>query len=295
MILLNQLSQLGMGTSKAGSLGSRMSIRQFSEFLAIASANQLNLIDTADAYGSGDAERLIRTCIGSRAASFFVITKAGLPYVHTPGWLSPLNQIAKKVKQKAGGKTNFSAAYLIRSLQKSNTRLGVDAADAFLLHEPDWDALSGTDAWEGLSSIRKQGLARYTGVSTNDIRVIEDGIGRGQVQLVQTSVNWNDRRADAILTLCQRHAIPVIANQVLQPYQSLIPAFNRQADTIRALDGLAGISLVQLLIAAALGGRNVHSVLFGTRSAVHLQHNITSLHYTAGVARNLPAIQQLLA
>lgn len=150
MISLDQLSRLGMGTSKAGSLGSRMSTRQFSEFLSIAAANQLNLIDTADAYGSGDAERLIRACIGSKAAPFFVITKAGLPYVHTPGWLSPLNQIAKKVKQKAGAKTNFSAAYLIKSLQKSNKRLGVEAADAFLLHEPDWNALSGTDAWEGL-------------------------------------------------------------------------------------------------------------------------------------------------
>ncbi|MBC3787719.1 aldo/keto reductase [Spirosoma utsteinense] len=294
MIALDQISQLGIGTSRAASLGSRLSTDQFRAFLDVASAGKVNLIDTADAYGSGDSERLIRASVKASGQSFFIITKAGLPYVHTPGWLSPLNQLGKKVKQKAGGRTNYTAGYLLDSLQKSNKRLGLEAADAFLLHEPGWDDIADCDSWDGLAKIRKTGLARYTGVSTNDYRVVEEGIRSGQVQLVQTSATWNDTGSNTILDLCQTHGIPVIANQVLRPYKSLMNQFKANEVAIHQLDGLADISLVQLLIAAVLTGKKVDAVLFGTSDLAHLAHNIDALRYTDKVAASLPTLNQLL-
>lgn len=294
MITLAQLSRLGIGTSRAGSLGSRLSPDYFGSFLKTASGQGLNLIDTADFYGSGDAERLIRKGLKASAVPFFVITKAGLPCVHTPGWLSPLNQLAKKVKQRAGSRRNYTAAYLIDSLQKSNRRLGVEAADGFLLHEPVWDDIADADSWDGLQKIRQSGLARYTGVSTNDYRVVEEGIRSGQVQLVQTSACWNDTGADAIIRLCRANSIPVLVNQVLRPYQSLQPRFAQNADAIHRLEGLAGISLAQLLIAAVLVEKTVDAALFGTSDLAHLTHNIGALRYTTPLAQHLPILNELL-
>lgn len=294
MITLNQLSRLGIGTSRTGSLGSRLSVEQFGALLKIASDNQVNIIDTADFYGSGDAERLIRKGVRANGSPFFIITKAGLPCFHTPGWLSPLNQIAKKVKQKAGSRRNYTAAYLIDSLQKSNKRLGVEAADAFLLHEPNWDDIADADSWDGLQRIRQSGLARFTGVSTNDFRVVEEGIKSGQVQVVQTSASWNDDSADDILALCRKHNIPVVANQVLRAHKSLLGRYTEKAGQINQLDGLAGMSLVQFLIAAALVDKKADAVLFGTSDPAHLFHNIGALQYMAALPQHLSTLKTLL-
>ena len=294
MIALDQLSPLGIGTSRAASLGSRLSVDQFRTFLDVAAAGNVNLIDTADFYGSGDSERLIARGIKATGHQFFVVTKAGLPCVHTPGWLSPLNQIGKKIKQRTGARNNYTAEYLIASVQKSNKRLGVAAADALLLHEPNWEDIADSDSWDGLATIRQSGLARYTGVSTDDYRVVEEGIRSGQVQVVQTPVSWADTRTDDILELCRANNIPVIANQVLRPYKSMLDRFRASETAIHQLDGLADISLVQVLIGAVLTGKPVNSILFGTSDAAHLTHNIATLRYTNAVARHLPLLTELL-
>ncbi|UOQ77679.1 aldo/keto reductase [Hymenobacter sp. 5516J-16] len=293
MISLEQLSPLGIGTSRVASLGSRLAPAAFAEMLQVAAEREVNLIDTADFYGSGDAERLIRKGIKATGKPFFVVTKAGQPYVHTPGWLSPLNQLAKKVKQRSGAKNNYTSAYLIRSVQKSNQRLGVEAADALLLHEPTWHDIAHADPWEGLATIRKQGLARYTGVSSNDYRVVEAGLASGQVQLVQTTVSW--RRPNPIVALCQAHGVPVLANMVLQPFSALQPTFARQATAVQQLPGLTGLSLAQLLIGAVLAEKQADIVLFGTSSLGHLQHNMEALRYLPSLPAALPHLHQLLA
>ncbi|GAB3024018.1 aldo/keto reductase [Spirosoma pulveris] len=295
MITLDQLSPLGIGTSRAASLGSRLATHDFVEFLRVASEGGINLIDTADFYGSGDAERLISRSVRATGLPFFVVTKAGLPRVHTPGWLSPLNQIGKKIIQRVGAKKNYTSGYLLDSVRQSNKRLRVEAADALLLHEPDWADLADADSWDGLAQIRQQGLARYTGVSTNDYRVVEEGIRSGQVQLVQTAVCWQENGTSPILELCRLHRIPVIANQTLRPFQSLKDTFSRNADAIRQLDGLSKISLPQFLIAAVLAEGKSTSALFGTSNPEHLRHNIDALPYVEPLRPHLSRLNQLLS
>ncbi|AUD02605.1 aldo/keto reductase [Spirosoma pollinicola] len=295
MITLDQLSSLGIGTSRAASLGSRLTPDFFAGLLHLASERGVNLIDTADFYGSGDSERLIARCLKKTGLPFFVVTKAGLPCVNAPGWMSPLNQVVKKIKQRTGTKNNYSAAYLISSVQKSAKRLSVDAVDAFLLHEPSWDDIANADSWEGLAKIRQQGLARYTGVSSNDYRVVEEGIRSGQVQLVQTSTAWQEGSDSPILDLCRMHNIPVVGNQVLRPYKSLQGKFNQQEKAIQELDGLEGMSLPQFLIASVLAEKKIDTVLFGTSDLAHLAHNIASLRYVSALPPSLSRINQLLS
>lgn len=295
MITLDKLSSLGIGTSRAASLGSRLAPDFFASLLELASGQGINLIDTADFYGSGDAERLIAKTLKATGLPFFIITKAGLPCVHTSGWLSPLNQIGKKIKQRTGAKNNYTAAYLIESVQKSNKRLRMEAADALLLHEPTWTDIADADSWDGLAKIRQQGLARYTGVSSNDYRVVEEGILSGQVQIVQTSTAWQASSTFPILELCRLHNIPVVGNQVLQPYKSFQARFAQQENAIHDLAGLANMSLPQFLIASVLAEKKTQSVLFGTSNLAHLAHNIASLRYVSALPPSLSRINQLLS
>jgi pyridoxine 4-dehydrogenase len=61
------------------------------------------------------------------------------------------------------------------------------------------------------------------------------------------------------------------------------------------LDGLAEISLPQLLIAAVLAENKADAVLFGTSNLIHLAHNIDSLRYLPSLPPALPVLHQLLA
>ncbi|GAB3724217.1 aldo/keto reductase [Spirosoma lituiforme] len=295
MITLDKLSSFGIGTSRAASLGSRLTPDFFASLLRLASEQDVNLIDTADFYGSGDSERLISKTLRTTGLPFFVMTKAGLPRVHAPGWLSPLNQIGKKIIQRAGAKNNYTAAYLIDSVQKSNRRLQVEAADALLLHEPNWSDIADADSWDGLAKIRQQGLARYTGVSSNDYKVVEEGIRSGQVQLVQTATAWQADGTYSISDLCRRHNIPVVGNQALSPLKTLREKFAQHTAAIHQLDGLADMSLPQFLLASLLADKKANSVLFGTSDLTHLAHNIASQRYVAALPPSLPRLTQLLS
>lgn len=293
MISLNQLSRIGIGTSHTASLGSRLPPAAFAALLKLATERGVNLLDTSDFYGSGDAERLIGQTLKATGYPFFVVTKAGLPRVHAPSWLSPFHQLAKKLKQRAGAKSNYSAAYLLASVQLSNQRLGVAAVDALLLHEPSWADVADTDAWQGLAAIRQQGLARYTGVSTDDYRVVEAGIRSGQVQLVQTALSW--RADNAIATLCHAHHIPVIANQTSPPPGRLPASFAQHEATIQGLPGLAGLSLVQLLLGGVLAEGTADAVLVGTSEPAPFVHQLDSVRYLPSLQLALPTLHQLVA
>lgn len=291
MISLTQLSRVGINTSHTASLGSRLPPAAFATLLQLATERGVNLLDTSDFYGSGDAERLIGRTLKATGYPFFVMTKAGLPRVHAPSWLSPLHQLAKKLKQRAGAKNNYSAAYLLASVQRSNQRLGVAAVDALLLHEPTWADLVDTDAWEGLAVIRQQGLARYTGVSSDDYRVVEAGIRSGQVQLVQTTLTW--RADNAIATLCHAHHIPVIALPTQPPVGRLPASFAQHEATIQGLPGLAGISLAQLQLGGVLAEGTADAVLVSTSEPAHFVHQLDSLSYLPNLQIALPTLHQI--
>lgn len=289
-----EMSDIGLGTSNIASLGRAISPEMFSRMLQVAREKKTNVIDTADTYGSGDSERLISKCLKNKRSSFFIVTKAGLPYVNTPSFLSPLNQIGKKVKQKLGYQKKFNSEYVIKSVAKSNQRLNTEAVDAFLLHEPSFKEIDGVDCWTGLEKIKKSGLARFTGVSSNDYAVVKQGIETGQVDLVETSFTWTKSYRNSIVELCNQYNIPVMVNQVLKPYRSLQQLFNKNKDTIHQLEGLQGISLVQLLIAAIVAENKVKTVLVGTSDLNHLSANIDSLKYSKAISENINTIKNLL-
>src|SRR5437899_2655867 len=103
----------GLGTSQIASLGRRLPYSKALKLFGTAFDNNVNIIDTADTYGSGDSEYLIGKILSQMNDNPFIITKAGFPYSAAPYWLSPLNQIAKKVKQKLHFRKNYTSEYII--------------------------------------------------------------------------------------------------------------------------------------------------------------------------------------
>ena len=269
------ISAFGLGTSNLASLGKRMSAIDAINLFNCASENNVKLIDTANTYGSGDAERMIAKGILGRRNEFSIMTKAGFPFLALPGFLSPINQIGKKIFQKCNVKKNYSKEYLINSLYGSLKRLRTDHVDAFLLHEPIYqELLHHDDCWEALYQIKKSGMAANIGMSTNDKDAFFLGFNNIELDIVQTSMPYFDKNSDSsVFYSCKERGIPVVANQVLKPvgylknnleFIGLLGKYNQTLNDI-----------VPILTAYSKDFMNSDCVLIGTRNPGHLIQNST--------------------
>jgi len=106
----------------------------------------VNLIDTADAYSEGGAERMLGQVIHGRRARVLLATKARFPRGVGPN--------------DAG----LSRHHLIEACDASLQRLEVDHIDLYQLHE--WDALTPPgEMLEALGHLVDSGKVRYVGCS----------------------------------------------------------------------------------------------------------------------------------
>ena len=101
----------------------------------------LSLIDTAEMYGSGGAERLVAEAIAGRRDAVFLVSKV-LPH-------------------------NASRDGTLAACEKSLKRLKTDRIDLYLLHWPGAQPLGETVA--AFERLRKEGKIRYWGVSNFDL------------------------------------------------------------------------------------------------------------------------------
>ena len=112
----------GQISASAVSLGcmrmSGLAEKRVDEILDCAVENGINFFDHADIYGGGDSERLFGAYLkrhkGAREG-MFIQTKCA---IHD-------------------GMYDFSKKHIIRSVEGSLSRLGVDYVDFLLLHRPD--------------------------------------------------------------------------------------------------------------------------------------------------------------
>ena len=110
----SNFSPVGVGTSHIASLGSRISLADATKLIAKALESNVTVIDTSDTYGSGDVERMVGKAISGMRDYFFIMTKAGFPYIALPEFLSALNQVGKKLMQKSDAKkTILKSTYFL--------------------------------------------------------------------------------------------------------------------------------------------------------------------------------------
>ena len=268
------MSPLGLGTSLIASLGRAVPKKDAHTLIQTALDHGVSTIDTSNAYGSGDSERMVRYGLGSKRNQSFLMTKAGIPMVALPAFLSPLNQLGKRLLARVSPAQNLSKAHLVRSLESSLHRLGTDHVDAFFLHEPDIHALR-PESWEALEQIRKQGKSRLTGVSSSSFAVLTQGLQSGQVNIVQTAVSIDTESSRAILEACDRRGIPVVSNEALRPKGRLLqdPAWV----AMLASHGFEPSDTIAALLAYAKHQPAVQTVLCGTRSVSHLLANLEGM------------------
>ena len=177
---------LGQGSARLGQ--GRHPEAAEEEALRTGIALGMTLIDTAEIYGNGNAERLINPAIAGQRDRVFLVSKVWPSHVAGNG--------------------------IERACEASLARLGTDHLDLYLLHWPNGIAdFSGVVvAFENLRSV---GKIRAWGVSNFKVKDM-DALFRipygDRCATNQVPYNLSDRSIEHdLLPWCQQHDMPIIA------------------------------------------------------------------------------------
>ena len=148
----------------------------------------MTLIDTAEMYGEGGAEKVVADAINGQRDRVFVVTKV---YPH-----------------------NASRTELPKACERSLKRLRIDAIDLYLLHWREKNTRLA-EAVEALENLRSAGKIRRRGVSNFDVEDMQEllDIEAGSACATnQVLYNLENREIEFdLLAWCEKHKIPLMA------------------------------------------------------------------------------------
>jgi aryl-alcohol dehydrogenase-like predicted oxidoreductase len=266
-----EASVLGFGGAEIGYQG--VGAATVARLLGSALDAGLTVIDTAECYE--DSEVLVGKALGRRRREVALLTKCG----HPGGW----------------GRADWRPASLLRSIERSNERLGTDHVDLIQLHSCSLEALRRGDVIDALEQARERGWARYVGYS-GDGEAARHAVESGRFDVLQTSVSVADQEAiELTLPLARARGMGVIAKRPLANVawrHSTKPAEGyHQAywSRLRALDyGFlrdGGDGAVATALRFTLSVPGVHTAIVGTTRPDRWQQNAALL----GAGPLLPA------
>ena len=191
----------------------------------------LTLIDTAEMYGSGGAERVTGRAIAGRRDEVFLVSK-----------VFPHNADPKRMRA---------------ACEASLQRLGTDCIDLYLLHWPGGVPLADTLA--GFEGLQNDGLIRRWGVSNFDVAGMRDWLnlaGGAACSTDQVLYHLGSRGIEYdLLPWCRERALPVMAYCPLGQGRGPL-----QDARLHRLAAEAGMSPAQLMLAWVMHNGDVMAI-----------------------------------
>jgi aryl-alcohol dehydrogenase-like predicted oxidoreductase len=118
---------------------------------------------TADVYGAGEADRIVgRALAGLPREDYCLVGAVGHDFYE--GERQGAKGFPRFTDPSLRGPDGY-ADYLRAATERSLERVGVDAFDLLLLHNPDRIGYTSEAVWEGMEALRAAGLTRLLGVA----------------------------------------------------------------------------------------------------------------------------------
>lgn len=155
----------------------------------------VTFIDTADVYGFGHSEELIREVLDGRSDrdKIVIATKAGndfYPFRGQEHKTTPIN-------------ADYSVKHLVFAAEQSLKRLNVEALDILQLHSPDLEILERDEPWTALEKLKKDGKIKHAGWSVQSFKETEQAhiLERHHqlLDVIQVRYNLLERKAEEVL------------------------------------------------------------------------------------------------
>ena len=219
----------------------------------------VDFIDTADVYGDGRSEEVLREVLHPYPSQVVIATKGG------------------QIKTDAGPRPNGRPEHLRSACEASLRRLAVDAIDLYQLHSPDPD-VPIEESMGALEELRNAGKVRQVGVSNLFRARLSAAASISSIATVQNLYSIADRTNDPDVDWCQENGT------------AFVPYFPLGAGSLAAVGGAVATvaqkhhaTPAQVSLAWLLHRSNSILPIPGTRSVEHLEENVmaTSLALTA--------------
>ncbi len=285
-----QVSTLSLGAMNFGAIG-RTTQDEAVAIVDAAIEGGINVIDTADMYGSGQSEEMVGKAIAGRRDDLVLATKACMPMGDE--------------RNHQGG----SRRWLVTELDNSLRRLGVDHVDLYQIHR--WDPrTSDEETLSALTDLRRAGKIRYFGSSTFPAyRIVEAQWAArehhlGRYTTEQPSYSILQRGVEThVLPVTERYGLGVLAwsplasgwlsgavregreittsrSKVLpERFDLAIPSNRARLDAVELLAGIAdeaGLTMIQLALGFVTAHPAVTSAIIGPRTLDHMTSQLAA-------------------
>jgi D-threo-aldose 1-dehydrogenase len=282
-----EVTRIGLGTAPLGNLFQPLDDDQATATIAAAWDAGIRFFDTAPLYGHGLAEaRLGRGLRGYPRDAFVVSSKVGRLLRpnpdHDPGIF--------RVPRGLAPRFDYSRDGVLRSIEESLGRLGLDRLDVVLVHDPDHhedEALEG--AFPALLELRDQGVVRAIGSGMNQSGMLARFVDRVDLDCVLLAGRYTllDRGGAALLDACAARGVGVIVGGVFNSgilarveadatfeYEPASTAVRARAAELGRACERHGVPLPAAALDFALRNPAVSAVVVGARRAGEIRDDV---------------------
>jgi D-threo-aldose 1-dehydrogenase len=286
------LTELCLGCAQLGNLYRAIGDDQAAATVDAALDAGIRSFDTAPHYGLGLSERRLGAALAGRTHEDYVVsTKVGrrLEPLDSPYGRDDEGFDVAATHRRVW---DFSRDGVLRSLEESLERLGLDRVDVVFLHDPDdhWTE-AVNEAYPALEELRAQGVVSSIGAGMNQSAMLADFVRHTDVDLLMLAGRYTlleQGALDELLPLCVERGVGVVAAGVFNSgvlarddppadakynYGDASPEIVGRARRIAEICRRHEVSLPAAAIALPLAHPAVVSVCLGARSPEQIARN----------------------
>ena len=283
-----QVSILSYGASPLGSVFRAIDQSEGIRTVHTAIDGGVNLIDCSPYYGITKAETVLGKALREIPRDhYYLATKAG---------------------RYGDAEFDFSPSRIVRSLDESQRRLGVEHVDIFQLHDIEFGDLEQVieESLPLLARLKEQGRIGWYGVTGLPLRIFRQVLARHPIDTILSYCRYTlgDTSLAALLPDLAAAGVGVInasatgmglfnPQGVPEWHPAPAPIRNAAAEVV-ALCTQRGASATRLALQFALAEPGIHTTLVGTASARNMSDNLSCVGEPPD-AELLAAAQRLLA
>lgn len=208
--------RLGLGCAQLGNLYRAMSDESAYEIVDEAWSQGIRYFDTAPHYGLGLSETRLGVALAGRPRDEYVLsTKVGRLLMANPAYAGERDDEGFDVPATIVRRRDYSRDGVLRSLESSLSRLGVDRIDIAFVHDcEDYveEALAG--AVPALIDLREQGVVSHVGLGMNFDKILARFVRESDVDTIMVAGRYTlleQPALDELLPLCVERGVRVMA------------------------------------------------------------------------------------
>jgi D-threo-aldose 1-dehydrogenase len=304
-----EVTELGFGGGPLGGLFTPVDDETAAEALATAWECGIRYFDTSPHYGIGQSERRIGGLLrGKPRAEFALSTKVGRLLI--PQDPAGRTDEAFEVPATHRRVWDFTRDGILRSVDDSLSRMGVDRFDVLFLHDAEEHFEAALrDGYPALAELRAQGVVGAIGAGMYDTTMLTRLVRETDADVVMLSGRYtllNHSALDDLLPACAERGVSVLAASVFSSgvlatprpaadatfdYEPATPQVLRRVHAIADVCESHGVTLPQAAMAFPLLHPVVAGIVVGMRSAAEVRGNVSSFEAAvpAGVWSDLRA------